>query len=244
MSYQCPICLRDRCSDEIHITSCGHIFCKKCIGKALERSTQCPVCRAIVVDKINPYCSLLEINMDEDLLKDADKRVAWIQKMCRKHQSHKKSKFETVCQQMIMQKESSKLLSQKERNQAVFLKLSPDAFKSMDKFTRFVRAKIFTGDIADCSWKSEKNCSYIECRFTRVVFTGVMVNSLFVNCTFSDCAFMKCSFIGDKCGFSGCTFERGTRVIDCETETPLSWKKIMMNEKEFARIMELRGLPV
>lgn len=257
LSHQCPICFEDKHSDEIHITSCGHVFCKLCLEQSLKRSTRCPVCRSYVFDKINPCSSLLEINMDQDLLKDTEKRVAWIQSLCRRHR-HKRTKFEIVCQQMIMKKETDNLLSKHEQKESgnfegshvfhddgVFFQLSPNVFEQMDRYTRFAGLKIFSGELTNCSWKSEKGCRYVKCHFTRVVFTGIMVNSLFVNCTFSDCAFRECAFIGDKCGFSPeCEFDRGTRIIDCETETPLSWKKKSManNEKEFARLMQLRGL--
>ena len=41
----CPICLEDLASKEISSTTCGHIFCTKCIKEVIKTSKMCPNCR-------------------------------------------------------------------------------------------------------------------------------------------------------------------------------------------------------
>jgi E3 ubiquitin-protein ligase RNF4 len=41
--FTCPICLNELM--EAASTSCGHIFCKKCIKAALQAQKKCPTCR-------------------------------------------------------------------------------------------------------------------------------------------------------------------------------------------------------
>jgi len=47
---ECVICFREfqdvmKDNEEIHTTPCGHVFCYKCIHKALVERGRCPVCR-------------------------------------------------------------------------------------------------------------------------------------------------------------------------------------------------------
>lgn len=47
--YECPICMDIIEGDQLHITKCGHFFCKGCIAGLApnwERSQGCPQCRA------------------------------------------------------------------------------------------------------------------------------------------------------------------------------------------------------
>ena len=47
--YECPICMDIIEGDQLHITKCGHFFCKGCIAglpPQWERSQGCPQCRA------------------------------------------------------------------------------------------------------------------------------------------------------------------------------------------------------
>jgi len=50
---ECVICFREfddlmRNDEEIHTTPCGHVFCLKCIRKALIEKGKCPICRTRV----------------------------------------------------------------------------------------------------------------------------------------------------------------------------------------------------
>lgn len=45
--HTCAICLSCE-TEEPMATRCGHIFCKKCILKALEKSKYCPMCQEII----------------------------------------------------------------------------------------------------------------------------------------------------------------------------------------------------
>ena len=47
--YECPICVDEIFGSNLHITKCGHFFCKPCIANLApnwERSLGCPQCRA------------------------------------------------------------------------------------------------------------------------------------------------------------------------------------------------------
>lgn len=47
--YECPICLGIIEGDKLHITKCGHFFCKECVEglpPQWERTNGCPQCRA------------------------------------------------------------------------------------------------------------------------------------------------------------------------------------------------------
>lgn len=50
----CPICFESIPRDEIYVTSCKHIFCKKCITKICENPSpfQCPICRNNLCDDL------------------------------------------------------------------------------------------------------------------------------------------------------------------------------------------------
>lgn len=46
----CPICLESlsqikQANQQMHSTSCGHLFCKTCITRAIKTAQQCPTCR-------------------------------------------------------------------------------------------------------------------------------------------------------------------------------------------------------
>ncbi|KAL8236415.1 hypothetical protein R6Q59_017496 [Mikania micrantha] len=43
-TYTCPICLCTM-SEESTVTKCGHVFCDRCIRKAITAQAKCPVCR-------------------------------------------------------------------------------------------------------------------------------------------------------------------------------------------------------
>ena len=47
--YECPICMDEIFGGNLHITKCGHFFCKPCIAQlpaTWERTDGCPQCRA------------------------------------------------------------------------------------------------------------------------------------------------------------------------------------------------------
>ena len=47
--YECPICMDEIFGSNLHITKCGHFFCKECIAglpAQWERTDGCPSCRA------------------------------------------------------------------------------------------------------------------------------------------------------------------------------------------------------
>lgn len=44
---ECPICLDDR-DDDASFTPCGHVFCTKCIIKAISNVNKCPLCKSNV----------------------------------------------------------------------------------------------------------------------------------------------------------------------------------------------------
>jgi len=47
--YECPICMDEIFGSDLHITKCGHFFCKGCIAglpPQWERTDGCPSCRA------------------------------------------------------------------------------------------------------------------------------------------------------------------------------------------------------
>jgi hypothetical protein len=47
--YECPICMDEIFGSNLHITKCGHFFCKDCIAQLppqWERTDGCPSCRA------------------------------------------------------------------------------------------------------------------------------------------------------------------------------------------------------
>ncbi|KAM0071234.1 putative transcription factor C2H2 family [Helianthus debilis subsp. tardiflorus] len=48
-TFTCPICLD--CIVEETSTSCGHIFCKVCIERALLTTDQCPMCRGKITHR-------------------------------------------------------------------------------------------------------------------------------------------------------------------------------------------------
>ncbi|KAI0711455.1 hypothetical protein C8Q76DRAFT_59179 [Earliella scabrosa] len=48
---RCRLCLKDTCDVPV-VTACGHLFCHRCIGKELTVSTECPVCRRAVLQKL------------------------------------------------------------------------------------------------------------------------------------------------------------------------------------------------
>jgi hypothetical protein len=56
---ECVICFRGfddlmNSDEELHTTPCGHIFCYKCIRKALEERGRCPICR----ERVDPEHTL------------------------------------------------------------------------------------------------------------------------------------------------------------------------------------------
>ena len=58
---KCPICFD--LFREVYSTQCGHSFCFQCISAALQRSQQCPVCKAAVQGRsaLHPNCSLNDV---------------------------------------------------------------------------------------------------------------------------------------------------------------------------------------
>ena len=57
---QCPICLDNlsqmkAASNQLHSTTCGHLFCHPCILRVISNTKQCPTCRqSLTVKKIHP----------------------------------------------------------------------------------------------------------------------------------------------------------------------------------------------
>ena len=47
---QCPVCLDDIGEKDHCVTECGHVFCLKCILRATQENTACPMCRNVLVD--------------------------------------------------------------------------------------------------------------------------------------------------------------------------------------------------
>ena len=43
---ECPICLSDFTNPVT--TKCGHVFCRHCISEALQHSSFCPTCKAVL----------------------------------------------------------------------------------------------------------------------------------------------------------------------------------------------------
>ncbi|XP_026836393.1 putative protein TPRXL [Drosophila erecta] len=43
-AYNCPVCLEDVREREPVSTNCGHVFCKKCIERAIANGRMCPLC--------------------------------------------------------------------------------------------------------------------------------------------------------------------------------------------------------
>ena len=52
---QCPICLCDIGEKNSCVTECGHSFCLKCILRAAQENTDCPMCRNTLVDPVNNH---------------------------------------------------------------------------------------------------------------------------------------------------------------------------------------------
>ena len=48
---QCPVCLDDIGEKNSCVTECGHTFCLKCILRAAQENTACPMCRNVLVDE-------------------------------------------------------------------------------------------------------------------------------------------------------------------------------------------------
>ena len=46
----CPVCLGDIGEKDSCVTECGHSFCLKCILRASQENTACPMCRNVLVD--------------------------------------------------------------------------------------------------------------------------------------------------------------------------------------------------
>ena len=46
----CPICFDDIKKINVCTTPCGHTFCFKCLTKAMNNNTECPMCRGTLVD--------------------------------------------------------------------------------------------------------------------------------------------------------------------------------------------------
>lgn len=53
---ECPICMDRLTNHETRvITTCGHLFCKSCIKKALTMNKKCPTCRTkLTMAKVHP----------------------------------------------------------------------------------------------------------------------------------------------------------------------------------------------
>ena len=52
----CPVCLGDIGEKDSCVTECGHSFCLKCILRASQENTACPMCRNVLVDDpVNTY---------------------------------------------------------------------------------------------------------------------------------------------------------------------------------------------
>ena len=237
--YQCPICFEHTCPEQVVITSCGHIFCKSCIEQSMTMNLNCPVCRSVIMDKIYPDCSLIAINTPS-FLSDLSARIDSIVETLRNNQEHGTPKFTTVCHKMIVDKAVEYL--QTDAADAVLCTF--DGMVKMDSYTRFCKHKIFLNKfLSNSDLGIDKHSNFVGCTFKCVTFRGVLMNSLFVNCTFDDCFFSRCSFIGDKSAFVDCRFLHGTRFHDCDTEEPVSWNKVNMDQEiQFSRIMKIRGV--
>jgi hypothetical protein len=48
---QCPVCLDNIGEKNSCVTECGHTFCLKCILRAAQENTACPMCRNVLVDE-------------------------------------------------------------------------------------------------------------------------------------------------------------------------------------------------
>lgn len=68
---ECPVCLRLLLQPVT--TRCGHTFCKECLGRALELSSGCPLCRQQVVQSAAP-CASLEAVFQEQLKEEYSQR--------------------------------------------------------------------------------------------------------------------------------------------------------------------------
>jgi len=53
--FECPVCLE--AFKQPVATRCGHVFCKKCLIRAMEPSKLCPKCRTSVISfvRVNTY---------------------------------------------------------------------------------------------------------------------------------------------------------------------------------------------
>ena len=64
----CPICFKDNLNEnEVSITNCNHIFCKKCLEEWIDRKRiDCPTCRQVIKNyrnnKINNKILILQNN--------------------------------------------------------------------------------------------------------------------------------------------------------------------------------------
>ena len=47
---QCPVCLGEIGEKNSCVTECGHTFCLKCLLRAAQVNTACPMCRNVLVD--------------------------------------------------------------------------------------------------------------------------------------------------------------------------------------------------
>ncbi|KAI0332621.1 hypothetical protein GY45DRAFT_459775 [Cubamyces sp. BRFM 1775] len=52
VSWHCRICLRDPCAEPA-ITACGHLFCQKCIVQEIDVKGVCPVCKKVILVKLD-----------------------------------------------------------------------------------------------------------------------------------------------------------------------------------------------
>ncbi|KAH9900831.1 hypothetical protein C8Q73DRAFT_220518 [Cubamyces lactineus] len=52
LSWHCRKCLRDPCVQPA-VTACGHLFCQKCIVQTIDTHGMCPVCKRVILVKLD-----------------------------------------------------------------------------------------------------------------------------------------------------------------------------------------------
>jgi hypothetical protein len=77
----CSICLEDEVHDNLHKTTCNHVYHKNCIDRWLQTSNTCPYCRTfinsrkfVLISRGNLYFYFYESDTKEIFVKAIEKR--------------------------------------------------------------------------------------------------------------------------------------------------------------------------
>ncbi|RVE54791.1 hypothetical protein evm_000558 [Chilo suppressalis] len=68
LKIRCPICFNNISNEAVSSTQCGHVFCTRCLQKALQINSVCPTCRKSLRKTTGYHALYLNDNIyEEDL---------------------------------------------------------------------------------------------------------------------------------------------------------------------------------